>query len=152
MKITFNQYIAIQWWDKVLLQVAYTASSSLFGKDKRRFPRFYRLVPITEQISRGHLALIRKLNWKRVMIVSYENEFYLDVCHISFVVPTIFGGKTSLRDINSVFKYVSHICSVIWRITSIWWTLLYTVYHMPQNYKPTKLPKLFKPQKLNPQK
>ncbi|XP_065917614.1 gamma-aminobutyric acid type B receptor subunit 1-like [Dysidea avara] len=61
-----------------LTQVAYTASSSLFGKDKVRFPRFYRLVPITEQITDGYVALVEKLNWKRVTVITDEDELNLN--------------------------------------------------------------------------
>ena len=62
-----------------LSQVAYTASSSLFGIDKVRYPRFYRLVPITEQLADGYVALVRELNWNRVAVISYDDEFYLNV-------------------------------------------------------------------------
>ena len=61
--------------------MAYTASSSLFGKDKVRFPRFYRLVPITEQMADGYVALIEKLNWKRVTVITDEDELNLNVSH-----------------------------------------------------------------------
>jgi len=61
------------------LQVTYTASFSLFGKDKIRYPRFYRLVPITEQIADGYVALIKKLNWKRVTVITDEDELNLNV-------------------------------------------------------------------------
>ena len=61
-------------------QVAYTASSSLFGIDKERYPRFYRLVPITEQLADGYVALVKKLNWNRVAVISYDDELSLNVC------------------------------------------------------------------------
>ena len=51
----------------------------MFGKDKDHYPLFYRLIPITEQIVIAHLALVRKMNWRRVLIISYDSEFYLDV-------------------------------------------------------------------------
>ena len=63
--------------------MAYTASSSLFGKDKVRFPRFYRLVPITEQMADGYVALIEKLNWNRVTVITDEDELNLNVSHIT---------------------------------------------------------------------
>ena len=59
--------------------MAYTVTSSLFGENKDRYPRFYRLVPITEQIVSGCVALVKKLNWNRVLIISYGSEFYSDV-------------------------------------------------------------------------
>ena len=63
-----------------LSQVAYTASFSLFGIDKERYPRFYRLVPITEQLADGYVALVKKLNWNRVTVISYDDELSLNVC------------------------------------------------------------------------
>ena len=59
--------------------MAYTVATSFFGEDKDRYPRFYRLVPITEQIVSGYVALVKKLNWNRVLIISYDREFYSDV-------------------------------------------------------------------------
>ena len=61
-------------------QVAYTASDSVFGIDKERYPRFYRLVPVTEQLVDGYVALIKDLNWNRVALISYDDDFNIDVC------------------------------------------------------------------------
>ena len=61
--------------------MAYTASSSLFGIDKESYPRFYRMVPITEEVAGAYVALVKELNWNRVAIISYDNdEYYLNVC------------------------------------------------------------------------
>ena len=70
----------------MIFQVAYTVASSLFGEDKDHYPRFYRLVPIKEQVVNGYVALVKKLNWQRVLIISYHNDFYTDVSmHLSLV-------------------------------------------------------------------
>lgn len=64
------------------MQVAYTVSSSLFGKDKVRFPRFYRMVPITEQVADGYVALAENLGWKRITVLTDEDELNLNVGHL----------------------------------------------------------------------
>ena len=64
------------------LQVAYTVASSLFGEDKDHYPRFYRLIPITEQIVNGYIALVKELKWRRILIISYDSEFFLNVCMV----------------------------------------------------------------------
>ncbi|XP_065917608.1 gamma-aminobutyric acid type B receptor subunit 2-like [Dysidea avara] len=60
-------------------QVSYTASSSLFGEDKFSYPRFYRLVPITEQVADGYVAVVKKLRWRRVAVISHDSELHLSV-------------------------------------------------------------------------
>ena len=52
----------------------------MLAKDKKSYPRFYRMVPITEQLADGYVALARKLNWNRVAIISYDSDYYLNVC------------------------------------------------------------------------
>ena len=54
----------------------------MFGKDKTRFPRFYRMVPVTEQIADGYVALVKKLNWKRVTVITDGNELNLNVSYM----------------------------------------------------------------------
>ena len=66
-------------------QVAYTASSSLFGVDKESYPRFHQMVPITEQIADGYVALAKYLNWNRVAIISYDDEVDLNVKNIHVI-------------------------------------------------------------------
>lgn len=61
-----------------LLQVSYTVSSSVFG-NTTRYPRFFRLVPITEEFASGFVAVVKELNWKRVAVISYVDEFTLKV-------------------------------------------------------------------------
>ena len=60
-------------------QVAYTASSPLFGEDKENYPRFFRLVPVIKQVVDGLVALVKKLQWKRVAIISHQENFYHSV-------------------------------------------------------------------------
>ena len=38
------------------------------------------MVPITEQLVDGYVALIKELNWNRVALLSYDDEFNIDVC------------------------------------------------------------------------
>ena len=60
--------------------MAYTAGAPLYGVDKENYPRFYRLVPTVKQLVDGYVALIDKLHWKRVAIISHLDEFYFNVC------------------------------------------------------------------------
>ena len=59
--------------------MAYTTSSSVFGINKERYPRFYRLVPIAEQAVDGYIALMKELDWKRVAVISYDDDFNMEV-------------------------------------------------------------------------
>jgi len=59
--------------------VAYTVTSPLFG-DRERYPRFYRIVPDIAQYIVGYSEILRELNWKRVAVIYYEDEFSLNVC------------------------------------------------------------------------
>ena len=38
------------------------------------------MVPITEQLVDGYVALLKELNWNRVALLSYDDEFNIDVC------------------------------------------------------------------------
>ena len=40
------------------------------------------MVPITEQLADGYVALVKKLNWNRVAVVSHDDEFNMNVCFI----------------------------------------------------------------------
>lgn len=42
------------------------------------------MIPTVEQLADGYLALIDELHWKRVAILSHNDEFYFNVCS-SFV-------------------------------------------------------------------
>ena len=66
-----------------LLQVSYTVSSTIFG-DTTRYPRFFRLLPITEDFADGFVAVIKELKWTRVAVVAYINEFMLKVILYSY--------------------------------------------------------------------
>ena len=63
----------------LITQVSYTASSSLFGEDKFSYPRFYRLVPVTEQVADEYMAVVKRLRWRRVAVVSHGSELFLSV-------------------------------------------------------------------------
>ena len=56
------------------LQVSYTVSSSAFANTVR-YPRFFRLLPIAEEFANGFVAVVKKLNWNRVAVISYLDEF-----------------------------------------------------------------------------
>ena len=60
----------------------------MFGKDKESYPRFYRMVPITEQVVDGYVALIKELNWNRVAVISYDDDFNIDVCSLTRLFVT----------------------------------------------------------------
>ena len=59
--------------------MAYTVTSPLFG-DQERYPRFYRIVPDITQYLVGYSEILRELNWKRVAVIYYDDEFSLNVC------------------------------------------------------------------------
>lgn len=48
-------------------------------ENKTRFPRFYRLVPIAEDFADGFVAVVKKLNWNRVAVLSYDDDFVVNV-------------------------------------------------------------------------
>ena len=50
----------------------------MFG-NRQRYPRFYRLVPEAREFSDGYVAIVKYLNWQRVAVVYYSDEFTLDV-------------------------------------------------------------------------
>jgi len=37
------------------------------------------MVPITEQLADGYVALVKELNWNRVAVISYDSALYLNV-------------------------------------------------------------------------
>ena len=59
--------------------MAYTASDSKFARERHRYPRFYRMVPLTEQVADAYIALIKELNWKRVAVISHDDDFNINV-------------------------------------------------------------------------
>ena len=59
--------------------MAYTASDSKFARERHRYPRFYRMVPLTEQVADGYVALIKQLQWKRVAVISHDDDFNINV-------------------------------------------------------------------------
>ena len=48
-------------------------------ENKTHFPRFYRLVPIAEDFADGFVALVKKLKWHRVAVLSYDEDFVFNV-------------------------------------------------------------------------
>ena len=69
----------------------------MFGIDKQRYPRFYRLVPITEQVIDGYVALVKELNWQRVAIISYDDDFNTHVCLHTEVAIGMYAGASYQR-------------------------------------------------------
>ena len=59
-------------------QVSYTASSKVF-ENRTRFPRFFRLVPIAEDFADGFVAVVKRLEWNRVAVLSYDEDFVFNV-------------------------------------------------------------------------
>lgn len=52
----------------------------MFRIDKERYPRFYRLVTIVEQVVDGYIALVKE---QRVAVTSYDDDFNMEVCYIA---------------------------------------------------------------------
>ena len=55
-------------------------SSSAFG-NTTKYPRFFRLLPITEDFADGFVAIVEKFEWKRVAVIAFTNEFMLKVTY-----------------------------------------------------------------------
>lgn len=63
----------------ICMQVSYRSSSALFGADKISYPRFFRLVPRSEQFADINIAIVHQFKWKRVAMVTYTTRFLLYV-------------------------------------------------------------------------
>ncbi|XP_065892670.1 gamma-aminobutyric acid type B receptor subunit 2-like isoform X2 [Dysidea avara] len=61
-----------------LTQVSYTASSPVFG-DKENYPRFFRTIPEIKQFFDGYSEVLKKMNWNRVAVIYYDDDFTLNV-------------------------------------------------------------------------
>ena len=70
----------------------------MFGIDKESYPRFYRMVPITEQLVDGYVALVKELNWNRVAIISYDDDFNINVCIIKVAIIECLWYFYSFKD------------------------------------------------------
>lgn len=77
------------------LQVAYTASDAVFGVNKEKYPRFYRLVPVLEQTIDGCIALLKHLNWKRAAVIVYDDDYNVNVC-FTYIAITGNGNHIQL--------------------------------------------------------
>ena len=55
-------------------------SSSAFG-NTTKYPRFFRLLPITEEFVNGFVALVEEFEWKRVAVIAFTDEFMLKVTY-----------------------------------------------------------------------
>ncbi|XP_065892681.1 gamma-aminobutyric acid type B receptor subunit 2-like isoform X2 [Dysidea avara] len=61
-----------------LTQVSYSASSPVFG-DKKKYPRFFRTIPELNQLFDGYSEFLKKMNWNRVAVIYYDDDFTLNV-------------------------------------------------------------------------
>ena len=48
-------------------------------ENKTRFPRFYRLVSTAEDFADGFVAVVKRLKWNRVAVLSYDEDFVFNV-------------------------------------------------------------------------
>jgi len=65
------------------MQVAYTVSDPKFAQERHRYPRFFRMVPLTEQIADEYVELIKRLGWTRVAVISYDDDFNINVSTVA---------------------------------------------------------------------
>ena len=42
------------------------------------------MVPITGQVADGYVDLMKELNWNRVALISYDDDFNIGVCDNTF--------------------------------------------------------------------
>ena len=62
-----------------MLQVSYSATSPLFG-NMIRYTRFYRTVPEVTRFFVPYAEVLQWLNWKKVAVIYYDDDFTLNVC------------------------------------------------------------------------
>ena len=115
-----------------ILQVAYTASSSLFGEDKEHYPRFFRLIPVAKQLVHGCVALIDKFHWKRVAVVTHDDEFYFNVyLHICTYVISCYDTYIVLISSDSQAKLFCPPSKSIFNILScMYLSCISCMYHV----------------------
>ena len=63
------------------------------------------MVPITEQVVDGYVALVKELNWKRVAIISYDDDFNTRVCLMFYIVLAIASPVANITKINFICAY-----------------------------------------------
>ena len=63
------------------------------------------MVPITEQLADGYVALVKELNWNRVAVVSYDEELYLRVCFASNQVELNCYWLFALHALCNIMQY-----------------------------------------------
>ena len=51
----------------------------MFG-DKENYPRFFRTIPEIKQFFDGYSEVLKKMNWNRVAVIYYDDDFTLNVC------------------------------------------------------------------------
>jgi len=56
------------------VQVSYTASSSVF-ENRTKYPRFFRMIPISKEFANGYAALIKEQGWQKVAVISTIDDF-----------------------------------------------------------------------------
>ena len=62
-----------------VLQVSYRSISSQFAVDKISYPRFFRLVPRSQQFADVIVAIVNKLKWRKVAMITYASDFLFGV-------------------------------------------------------------------------
>ena len=53
----------------------------MFG-DKKKYPRFFRTIPELNQLFDGYSEFLKKMNWNRVAVIYYDDDFTLNVCQL----------------------------------------------------------------------
>ena len=71
------------------------------------------MVPITKQLADGCVALIEKLHWKRISIISHEDEFYFSVSNwayplfmVAYTFPIVVITSTANWYISIIWSYL----------------------------------------------
>ena len=84
-------------------------------ENKTHFPRFYRLVPIAEDFADGFVALVKRLNWHRVAVLSYDEDFVFNVkflyctcLYCAAQYPILYGHNIAIG-ILKLYRHNLHV-------------------------------------------
>lgn len=85
----------------------------MFATDKTSYPRFFRLVPRAEQYADVVVAIINKLKWKKVAMITYATDFLFDVSAKSSVISTCYTLLAIIdKFYNRTYSQLSYITCV----------------------------------------
>lgn len=110
-------------------------------ENKTHFPRFYRLVPIAEDFADGFVALVKRLNWNRVAVLSYDEDFVFNVkfcvvclslhCAAQYILFSMHGHKVNMLP-TGILKHVFYYTDTI-HLCDNWMLHTFNIFHQYNN-------------------